>query len=290
MSLSRSPSCSSHLAHSDAVCNTVHCPQSEQDAAATDAAGWTSSTTPRRRPPPPPPPSVRLDLHHHRRRRQDRSESAPKPAETAKPAQRRRRTSNRRRVAFKPTVHFREIPSRENFSSQDIQELWFSEKDVDMNRAESRSTVKKMRKLLKMHGRTATTCISSTNDSTTKPPPIQALLTSFDTDDMSVRGLEHLRSRCVLVELQQHKRQVTDAILCAQDQGDGDGHGRHRNRRDDIAAISQKISAEARMRAIQVGRQDAIDAWRGEQDVPGALGVKFNDHLSRILDGCLERS
>ena len=149
--------------------------------------------------------------------------------------------SSRRRVAFRPTVSYREIPSRTTLTSRDIGELWFTSHDFDLNKAESRATVKKMRKRLRRHAAAGGNILV----------PNQALLTSFDDDDTTIRGLEHLRSRSVLVELQQQKLQITDAVLGAQDRG---------RRRDAIAAISQKFSAKARERAIQVGRQDAIDA------------------------------
>lgn len=64
----------------------------------------------------------------------------------------------------------------------------------------------------------------------------------------------------------------TDAALGAQDRG---------KCRDAIAAIFQKFSAKARERAIQVGRQDAIDAWQGETASAGsALHILFAGHLA----------
>ena len=157
----------------------------------------------------------------------------------------------KRRVVFRPTVSYREIPSRTTLTSQDMGELWFSSYDFDLNKAESRATIKKVRKFLRRHAATGGNV------------PNQALLASFDDDETTIRGLEHLRSRSALVELQQQKLQITDAVLRAQE-------GRAGRRRDAIAAISQKFSAKACKRAIQVGRQDAIDAWQGEAATAGS--------------------
>ena len=109
------------------------------------------------------------------------SSARPAPAPAA---------SSRRRVAFRPTVSYREIPSRTTLTSYDIGELWFTSHDFDLNKAESRATVKKMRKLLRRHAAAGGNI------------PNQTLLTSFDDDDddTTIRGLEHLQSRSVLVE------------------------------------------------------------------------------------------
>ena len=191
----------------------------------------------------------------------------PQRGSSARPAP---AASSHRRMAFRPTVSYREIPSRTTLTSFDIGELWFTSHDFDLNKAESRATVKKMRKLLRRHAAAGGNM------------PNQALLTSFDDDDdTTIRGLEHLRSRSVLVELQQQKLQVIDAVLGARDRG---------RRRDVIASISQKFSVKARVRAIQVGWQDAIDAWQGETATAGsALHILFGGHLARILKESIGR-
>ena len=145
-----------------------------------------------------------------------------------------RKSSNgapkRKRVVFNTTVRFVSTLGLHQYTDEEVRSTWFSNNEFDSMKAETRSTVKIMRKLDKKK--------------LTKP---------LDPNEVCFRGLEHLRSTELLRKIQMQQRQVITSVLYAQDQSHEFGDP------VTLSDVSRRFSIPTVRLAMKKGIQDALE-------------------------------
>ena len=144
-----------------------------------------------------------------------------------------RRRKSTRRVSFLRLVKCREIASLADYTSDELEASWHTDRDFDTMREQTRPIIKKMRKLHKAF---------------TDPA-------SINPEEDCFIGLDHLRSRSVLEELRRQRKDLTAAALFKQMTG----------RRRDIASMSRELTEQSRRDARERGlhqAQETRSAWK----------------------------
>mmetsp|Transcript_5223 Transcript_5223/g.14804 ORF Transcript_5223/g.14804 Transcript_5223/m.14804 type:complete len:204 (-) Transcript_5223:125-736(-) len=129
----------------------------------------------------------------------------------------------RPKVRFNDDVRFRIIEDTSRMSHQEIQSVWFQPHENQDMRRNMKKTVKYMVK-------------------------------GYPEDDgvgRSYRGLEHLRSRDVLLSLQEGRERLLDAVLRVQDMGATP---------EEIAVMARQLSKSSTDRALWYAKNDAEEA------------------------------
>ena len=125
-------------------------------------------------------------------------------------------------------------------STQEIYSMWYQQHECQEMRRDMKKTVKRMAK-------------------------------GYPEDNVnrSYRGLEHLRSRDVLLALQAGRERLLDAVLLRQDKG-ATPH--------DIALTATQLSKSSRDRALWYGKNDAEEA----KEIGEAAYMHANATLARV--------
>ena len=156
--------------------------------------------------------------------------STSRPPSIIKPSPAKRK----RRVGFNNTVRFVTTLGLHQYTEEEIRSTYYSTTEFAEMKAETRSTVKIMRRLDKK----------------------KMLKSPFDPNEVCFRGLEHLRSTEILREIQAEQRQVIGAVLYAQDQR------RQFGAKLSLSDVSKEFSRPALTRSLNMGTQDALEVMR----------------------------